>query len=184
MFSTSLQRLPSTLFQAFLFEVTQLNPPLHRRMIMLGILWHESGLTKAALQARVEAQLGSGCFGIQPTLAFARDIRFLRQVLQEAGYQLNYRRNRGNTGYQIAGRPELEPIFEKKLHATFAEVSPEQAAIFARLTPAERVWQGATLSDQLRAQAVRRLRQEQPELDEAEAHREVMRRMYQVEGSR
>lgn len=184
MLSASFQRLPNTLGQAFIIEAMQTNPALHRRVILLGILWNESGLTKAALQARAEAMLGSGCFGLQPTLAFARDIRFLRQVLQGAGYRLKYSRSRENPGYQIGGRPSLEVAIVKKIRAAIAEVSPEQAAIFAQLNPSERIWQGATLSDQLRAQAVRRLRQEQPELDEPEAQREVLRRMYQVEGTR
>lgn len=184
MFPVFIQRLPRELFLSFLYEITQLMPSLQRRMIMLGILWHESGLTKPALQARVEAQLGSGCFGIQPTLALARDIRIIRQVLQGAGYRLKYSRKPGSAGYQITDRPGLEPILEKKLLSAVAEVSPEQAEIFALLTPAERVWQGATLSDQLLAQAVRRLRQEQPEMKEAEAQREVLRRMYQVDGAR
>lgn len=181
MFSPSLQRLPFLLWESFLSEAIQLNPTLHRRMTMLGLLWNESGLTKPALQARLEVLLGPGCFGQQPTLAFARDIRFIRQVLTSAGYSLKYSRRQDNSGYWIADRPELDTTIEKKLSSAFAEVSPEQAAIFSRLTPAERVWQGATLSDQLRAQAVRRLRQVQPELDEAGAHREVLRRMYQME---
>lgn len=183
MFSPSIQRLPLPVWQSFLFEAVQHHQTLQRRMTMLGILWNESGLSKPALLARVEALLGLGCFGQRSTLAFARDIRFLRQVLEAAGYRLKYSRTRENLGYWIADRPALDTALEKKMSAAFAEVSPEQATIFARLTPAERVWQGATLSDQLRAQAVRRLRQDRPDLDEAEAQREVLRRMYQVERS-
>jgi len=180
MLSPALQRLPPVIWQQFLLEAANVHPALRRRMAMLGILWNESWLTKSALQARVEALLGMDCFGRQPALAFARDIRFLRQVLEEAGFHLKYRRS-PSPGYSIVGHPALAPAIEKKLSGAFSEVSPEQAAIFARLTPAERVWQGATLSDQLRTQAARRLMQEQPDLGEAEAHREVLRRMYRLE---
>lgn len=181
MFSSALQHLPTHIWQHFLFAMAAQNLLVQRRLSILGILWNESGLTKPALQARVEALLGPGCFGKQPTLAFARDIRFLRQALLTAGLHLKYHRTREHPGYWIAGRPALERSLKQKMSAALSEVSPEQADIFARLTPAERVWQGATLSDQLRSQAVRRLQQEQPNLGEAEAHREVLRRMYRVE---
>jgi len=135
MFSPPIQRLPFSILQTFLFETVQLNPTLQRRMAILGILWNESGLTKPALQTRVEALLAPGCFGQRPTLAFARDIRFLRQVLQTAGYRLKYSRSQEKPGYRITGRPTVDPAIEKKINAAFAEVSPEQAAIFCQVDP-------------------------------------------------
>jgi len=178
--SPALQRLPPEIWQHLFLEAVSLHSTLRRRLAMLGIIWNEGGLTKSALQVRVEALVGMGCFGRQPTLTFARDIRFLRQVLDGSGFRLQYRRS-PSQGYWIIDRPVLAPAIEKKLSGAFSEVSPEQAAIFARLTPAERVWQGATLSDQLRTQAAHRLMREQSNLSVAEAHREVLSRMYRLE---
>lgn len=150
-------------------------------MLLLSILWNESYLTREALTARVEMLAGVGCFGRQSTLTFARDIKFAREALQAVGYRLRHSRRSQNPGYYIAGRPPLHPKLEKLIQTAVAEVSPEQAAIYAQLTPAQRVQQGASMSDRLRRQAARRLMGADPELDEAAANREALRRMYQLE---
>jgi len=178
--SSAQERVPEEVWLAVLNRTAESNLAVKRRMFLLSILWNESHLTREALTARVEALAGMGCFGRQSTLTFARDIRFVREALRTVGHRLRYSRRSQNQGYYITGRPPLHPKLEKLIQAAVAEISSEQAAIYAQLTPAQRVQQGASLSDRLRRQAAQRLIREHPELDEAAANREALRRMYQL----
>ena len=175
------RRLPREIWQEFLHQTARTNPPAARRMALLSLLWSESFLSRQALIARVEALSGVGCFGKHPLLTFARDIKFVRDVLKAAGHQLRYSRRTEQPGYYIPGRPLLDPHLVKVIHAAVDEVDPEQVAIYARLSPAQRMHQGASLSDYLRQQAARLIMRDNPEFDEAEANREALRRMYRSE---
>ena len=60
-----------------------------RREALLRILWRERFITRRGLIARVESELGAGCFGgaaWQDT--FYRDMRVVKQALATAGYSL------------------------------------------------------------------------------------------------
>ena len=140
-------RVPQKIWQKFLQQIARTNAPAARRMALLSLLWSESFLSRQALIARVEALSGAGCFGKHPLLTFARDIKFVRDVLKAAGHQLRYSRRMEQPGYYILGRPRLDPHLVKVIHATVNEVNPQQVAIYARLTPAQRMHQGASLSD-------------------------------------
>ncbi|KAA3643952.1 MAG: hypothetical protein DWQ07_17705 [Chloroflexi bacterium] len=175
------QHLPTPVQDSVLNLAADQSYPLKRRLILIGLLWRERGLHKYALIARVEAILGTGCFGKQATLTFARDIQFVRETFSQAGYALQYRRKKGHTGYAVLERPQIDEHIEKKIAAAVSEVSPEQAVVQARLSPAERVWQGASLSDLLLQQAVRLHLKSNPDLDTRSAQREVLRRMYLLE---
>lgn len=175
------QRLPLSIKEALLDQASERNMALKRRMTLIHLMWVESRLEKAALMARTEAILGVGCFGSQAALTFARDIKFVREVFLRAGYTLRYRRKKNIAGYDLLERPNLESRIETKIMAAIQEVSSDQAAIQASLSPAERVWQGAHLSDQLVQQAIRLKLRANPDLDVGGAQREVLQRMYQLE---
>lgn len=68
-----------------------------------------------------------------------------------------------------------------EIRGALAEIDPAQMAIIASLTPAERMQQGFAMSNTVRRIAVGRLRQLHPELDEAEANRQVLARYYALE---
>lgn len=61
----------------------------------------------------------------------------------------------------------------KQIAGAVAEIDLEQAAIVSKLTPAERVRMAASMIDACERAGVRRLRERQPELSEAEALRIV-----------
>jgi len=174
-------RVPAAIQQAFLIGTAESSLSIGRRLALLGVLWNESYLRQPALVARVEALLGAGCFGKRRSLTFARDVQFIREILKAEGYRLGYSRRQKRAGYYIAGRPPLDLALVKRIEAAVSEVSPEQISVYSRLTPAQRVRQGASLSDRLRRQAARRLKEENPQLGEAEANREALRRMYRLE---
>jgi hypothetical protein len=66
-----------------------------RRSALLEILWNERYLTRSQLIARVELRLGKNCFGISAREdTFYRDMRFVKQAFEAAGYRLRYSRNK------------------------------------------------------------------------------------------
>ena len=176
-----LQHIPIPIKGTLLNLAADQNFALKRRLVLIRLLWRESGLHKNALIARMQAILGTGCFGKTSNTYLARDIQFVREALSQAGYTLQYRRKKGHAGYAVLERPHIDEHIEKKIAAAVSEVSPEQAAVQARLSPAERVWQGAGLSDLLLQQAVRLQMKSNPTLDSRSAQREVLRRMYLLE---
>jgi hypothetical protein len=76
---------------------------------------------------------------------------------------------------------ELTPEDSIAIRAAIAEVDLQQAEIDCRLTPAQRVRKAMSLSKMMRRIAIYRLRQENPELSEAEAQRIFLERYYSAE---
>lgn len=120
--------------------------------------------------------MGRGCFGRAADAAFRRDVCAIKSVLASAGYSLRYARRPELDGYYIPDRPPLAPEMADQIRAAMAEADRRQIEIMSRLSPAARVHQAGRLSDGLRRIAVRRLRERQPGLSLAAAHREVMHR--------
>ena len=135
--------------------------PAARRAALLRLVWRESYLPREGLIFRVEWLLGRGCFGQNPRRTFYRDMRHVRQVLAVAGHRLRYSRRRGQEGYYVEGRPLLDERLARLIAGSVAEVDPGQISIYRRLSPAQRVWQLAHLSDWLRAANLRRLHRRQ-----------------------
>jgi len=66
------------------------------------------------------------------------------------------------------------------IHAAMAEVDLQQAEIDRRLTVAQRVYKAFSISEMMRRIGIFRLRQENPELSEAEAQRIFLQRYYSL----
>src|SRR5215210_3558159 len=93
---------------AILYDAMQRDITTARRVALLEILWNERYLTRAQLIARVELRLGKNCFGISAWEdTFYRDMRFVKQALEAAGYHLLFSRNKQQPGYYLAGQPAL-----------------------------------------------------------------------------
>jgi hypothetical protein len=82
---------------------------------------------------------------------------------------------------EIPPQIELTEEMRQEIRGACAEVDPEQMAIIARMTPAERMLKGFRLSNTSRRVAVARYRQQHPELSEAEAQRILLARYYDLE---
>lgn len=150
-----------------------------RRAALLEILWHERYLTRAQLIARVGRRLGKNCFGASAWEdTFYRDMYVVKQAFKVAGLTLAYSRNKPQTGYYLKGQPDLSPELKQILHSSVAEVDPRQIEIYQRLTPADRFRQGCSISDTARTVVAFRIREENPSLSLAEAHRMALQRAY------
>jgi hypothetical protein len=127
--------------------------------------------------ARVEGELGKGCFGEAAWEdTFYRDMRVLKRVLRAAGCELAYSRRRARSGYYLRDQPRIHPDLRRVLDGSVSEVDPAQIAIYRRLEPIVRFRQGCSISDTARQAVVYRLRQRRPELSQAEAGRLVCSR--------
>ena len=150
-----------------------------RRAGLLEILWQERFLTRAQLIARVELKLGKNCFGVSAwDDTFYRDIQIVKQAFKAAGYVLVYSRSKRQPGYYLNGQPALLTELKQVLKSSAAEVDQRQIDIYHRLSPADRFYQGCSISDAARKVVAHRIRQEHPELSPAEANRIALQRAY------
>ena len=150
-----------------------------RRVALLEILWNERYLTRSQLIARVELRLGKNCFGI---LAwedmFYRDMRFVKQAFETAGYQLLYSRKKEQPGYYLEGQPALRSEIQQELKGSATEVDQRQIDIYLKLSFAERFHQGCSISDTARKVVAYRIRQDNPKLSLREANHIALQRAY------
>jgi hypothetical protein len=171
--------LPIGMKDAVLEDASRRDITTARRLALLEILWNERYLTRAQLIARVELRLGKNCFGISAWEdTFYRDMRFVKQAFEAAGYQLLYGRNKQQPGYYLEGQPALSAEFKQILRASAAEVDQRQIDIYRKLSFAERFYQGCSISDTARNVVAYRVRQDNPKLSFMEANRIALQRAY------
>jgi hypothetical protein len=171
--------LPPVVKNAILQDAMQRDITTARRVALLEIVWHERYLTRSQLIARVELRLGINCFGILAWEdTFYRDVRFIKQAFEAAGYRLLYSRNKHQPGYYLDGQPALSFEIKQVLMGSAAEVDQRQIDIYRKLSFAERFHQGCSISDTARKVVAYRIRQENPRLSVAEANRMAVRRAY------
>lgn len=164
--------LPNAAVRVLLDDTIGRDRTTARRNILLNILWCERFLTRKGLVARVEGELGNGCFGGSAWEdTFYRDMRVVKQAFRAAGYQLAYSRRKNRTGYYLRGEPHLHPGLARVVRGSLAEVDPAQIAIYRRLTPTDRFHQGCSISDTARRAVVFRLEQRGLNSSQAEAAR-------------
>jgi hypothetical protein len=150
-----------------------------RRAALLEILWNERYLTRSQLMARVELRLGKNCFGVSAWEdTFYRDMRFVKQAFEVAGYRLLYSRNKQQPGYYLDGLPTLSSEIKQVLKGSASEVDQRQIDIYRKLSFAERFHQGCSISDTARKVVAYRIRQENPKLSLKEANRMAVQRAY------
>jgi hypothetical protein len=173
------QTLPVVMKDAILQDAIQRDITTARRTVLLEILWNERYLTRSQLIARVELRLGKNCFGISAWEdTFYRDMRFLKQALETAGYQLLYSRKKERPGYYLDGQPALRSEIQQVLKGSAAEVDQRQIDIYRKLSFAERFHQGCSISDTARKVVAYRIRQDNPKLSVMEANRIALQRAY------
>lgn len=164
--------MPSQAQQALLQDALQRDRITARRVCLMNLLWQERFLTREQLIARVEGELGKGCFGKAAWQDnFYRDLRFVKQAFRSSGFQLSYGRGSGKTGYYFTGQPDIGMELAKTLDGSIAEIDPRQIAIFRRLAPAQRFRQGCEISDAARIAVTYRIQQRNRALSLAEASR-------------
>ncbi len=149
---------PVEMWLTRLREIAKLDLPLARQEALLRLIWQEAYLPRQGLVASVATLLGRDCFGSNWQVTFRHDMASVRQALVEAGHRLAYSREHG--GYYIEGRPLLDEQLQRLIAGAVAEVDPRQIAIYRQLSPAQRIWQLAHLSDWLRQANERRLHRE------------------------
>src|ERR1044071_7871733 len=94
--------LPTVIKDAILQDAIKRDITTARRVALLEILWNERFLTRLQLISRVELRLGKNCFGVSAWEdTFYRDMRFVKQAFEAAGYRLLYGRNKQQPGYYL-----------------------------------------------------------------------------------
>ena len=150
-----------------------------RRATLLKTLWHERFLTREQLIARLELQLGKECFGISAWQdTFYRDMHTVKLAFRAAGFTLIYSRSKSRPGYFLEGEPALSSELKQMLTSSAAEVDQRQIDIYHKLSPADRFYQGCSISDTARKVVAYRIRQENLELTVAESNRIALQRAY------
>lgn len=151
---------------AVLQDVMQRYITTGRRVALLGILWNERYFTRSQLISRVELRLAKNCFGVSAWEdIFYRDMRFVKQVFEVAGYRLLYSRNKQQRGYYLDAQPALSPQIK-------------QIDIYRKLSFADRFHQGCSISDTARKTVAYRIHHENPRLSFAEANRMALQIAY------
>ena len=171
--------LPTSINDAIIQDAIQRDTTTARRVALLEVLWSERYLTRSQLIARVELRLGRNCFGISAWEdTFYRDMRFVKQAFEAAGYQLLYSRKMKQPGYYLDGQAALSSEFKQVLKGSMVEVDQRQIDIYRELSFAERFHQGCSISDTARKVVAYRIRQENPKLSLMEANRMALQRAY------
>ena len=171
--------LPTVIKDAILQDAIRRDITTARRAALLEILWNERYLTRLQLIARVGLRLGKDCFGLSAWQdTFYRDMRFVKQAFEVAGYRLLYSRNKQQPGYYLDGQPVLSPDIKQVLKGSAADVDQRQIDIYRKLSFAERFHQGCSISDIARKVVAYRIRQEDPRLSVAEANRMALQIAY------
>jgi hypothetical protein len=171
--------LPVVISQTILEDAVRRDITTARRTALLEILWNERYLTRAQLIARAELRLGKNCFGGSAWEdTFYRDMRFVKQAFEAAGYQMLYSRNKQQPGYYLDGQPALRSEIQQVLNGSMAEVDQRQIDIYRKLSFAERFHQGCSISDTARKVVAYRIRQDNPKLSLREANQIALQRAY------
>ncbi|MFO7943918.1 MAG: hypothetical protein R6U51_06430 [Anaerolineales bacterium] len=135
-----------------------------RRKLLADVLSRERYLTREDLVARVEAVLGKGCFGDAAWEdVFFRDMRVVKDAFRAAGHEVAYSRKKGQSGYYLEGEGEISQRVEQQIKGAVEEIDPEQIAVTRRLSAAERVQQGFSITHL--AHQVTHYREQQREAD-------------------
>jgi hypothetical protein len=157
-----LNTLPEETLEALLSDAIGRDRATARRACLLRILWRERFIPRAGLISRVEAELGSECFGDRAWGDnFYRDLRVVKRAFAAAGIELRYSRNPNSEGYYIKGQGVLHPQLASAIQGSVNEVDPAQIDIYRRLTPAQRFQQGCSISNLARQAVAYRSQQHQ-----------------------
>lgn len=119
-----------------------------RRNRILRFIYHERYLTRKGISSRLELVSGAYSSWWDATLlTFILDMWYVQKAFQAEGYQLAYSWQGERRGFYLRGEGELSPEVERAIQGAVAEVDPQQIEITSRLTTAQRVQQGAALTN-------------------------------------
>lgn len=164
--------IPGGALKILLTDAVSRDRTTARRTTLFKILHQERFLTREQLIVRVEARLGRGCFGDSAWVdTFYRDLQVVKQAIRAAGHQLAYRRSSRQPGYYLLGQPSINDELSVTLDGSVAEVDPAQIAILKKLSFQQRFQQGCSISNLASRVVANRIRQKNPKLNQAEAHR-------------
>jgi len=170
-------QLPTQIQTSLLDDAIQRDRTTARRASLLKILSQERNLTRAQLIARLEGELGSGCFGDSAWKdTFYRDMRAVKRAFRAAGQLMVYRRNHQRPGYELLDRSPIGSELEKILTGSVAEVDRAQLTTLHRLSIADRFRLGCSISDAARGAVAHRILTLHPHLDLTEANRIALSR--------
>jgi hypothetical protein len=168
----SRMNIPRAALDILLEDASSRDRTTARREALLEILHQERYLTREHLIVRVEGKLGKRCFGDSAWKdIFFRDMQVVKRALRAAGHQLVYSRALQRAGYYLRHQPPIGSDLSTILGGCVAEVNPSQIAIYKQLTFQQRFQQGCSISNLVRKVVAYRLRQRNPQLSVAEAHR-------------
>jgi hypothetical protein len=80
-------------------------------------------------------------------LDFVTDIWFVWRAFRVDGFVLAYSLTRERQGFYLRGERELSPETFRAIRGAVSEVDPKQVEITRRLTPAQRVQQGMSMTN-------------------------------------
>jgi len=119
-----------------------------RRRLLLKFLYNERYLTRKGLSCRLELVTGAYCTNWDKSLiVFILDMWFVWRAFQAAGYRLAYSWARERCGFYLKGEGELSQETIRAIQGAVAKVDSNQVAVTRRLTPAQRVQQGCSITD-------------------------------------
>jgi hypothetical protein len=143
-----------------------------RRVALLEILLQERYLTREQLITRVEGKLGKACFGESAWEdTFYRDMQMVKRALGAASYQMAYCRSLRKPGYYLRNQPPISADLSAVMDGSIAEVNSSQIAILKNLSFSQRFQQGCSITNLACQTAAYRIRQRNPQLSLAQAHR-------------
>ncbi len=119
-----------------------------RRKHLLEFLYHQRYLTWKGLSWRLERTLGADCsWWSISLLAFILDIWFVRKAFLAAGYKLGYSWKGERKGFYLRGEGEISQELSIVISGAVSKVDPKQVEITRRLSPAQRVQQGLSITN-------------------------------------
>lgn len=141
-----LRQLPTSTQSYLLRDAEKRDPVTARRSHLTHTLLRERFLTRESLISRVEAIMGSACFGEKSWKDnFYRDMRVVKVALKQAGFNLKYSRSGEKTGYYLAGEALLHPDVKKEIAGALSEIDQEQIDIYKRISPAQKFHQACSI---------------------------------------
>lgn len=119
-----------------------------RREHILKFIYAQRYLTRKGLSWRLKGTLGAGCsWWDLSLLVFILDMWFVRKAFLAAGYKLGYSWKGERKGFYLRGEGEVSQELLTVISDAVSKVDPAQVEITSRLSPAQRVQQGLSLTD-------------------------------------
>ena len=119
-----------------------------RREHIRKFIYAQRYRTRKGLSWRLKGILGTDCsWRDLSLLVFILDMWFVRKAFLAAGYQLGFSWKGERKGFYLRGEGEVSRELSTLINGAVSKVDPAQVEITRRLSPAQRVQQGLSLTD-------------------------------------